>query len=284
MHNVDKLNRIILIKAGGTMIALETLSVGYESKRVIKDLNTTIKENKITCIIGPNGCGKSTLLKAMTRVLKPDLGQVVLNGKDIHHIPSKELAKKMAFLPQSHDKVTGLSVYDLVSYGRYPYQKGFGRLTREDYEKIDWALEATGIASYKDMPLDALSGGQKQRAWIAMALVQDTKFILLDEPTTYLDIAHQLDTLELLKKLNKENNRTIVMVLHDINQAAYYADEIIAIKDGVITHQGDPYKVINKKSIETVFNVSVDIMYEPKTQKPVIYNYKNLETENNEKI
>ncbi len=259
------------------MLALENLSIGYDDKRVIESLNTAIQKDKITVIIGPNGCGKSTLLKAITRVIKPNDGQVILDGKDVHKMPTKTVAKKMAFLPQSHDKVTGLTVYELVSYGRYPYQKGLGKLSKIDYERIDWALAATGITSIKHEMMDALSGGQKQRAWIAMALVQDTEMIFLDEPTTYLDISHQLEVLHLLKTLNEVNQRTIVMVLHDINQAAMYADHVIAIKEGVIRYNASAYDVIKKDVIRDVFEVDVDIMYDPNTNRPIVYNYKKVE-------
>ncbi|MFW5838472.1 MAG: ABC transporter ATP-binding protein [Bacillota bacterium] len=259
------------------MLALENLTIGYDDKRVIESLNTTIQKDKITVIIGPNGCGKSTLLKAVTRVIKPNNGQVILDGKDVHKMPTKVIARQMSFLPQSHDKVTGLTVYELVSYGRYPYQKGLGKLSKTDYEKIDWALAATGITSIKHNMMDALSGGQKQRAWIAMALVQDTEMIFLDEPTTYLDISHQLEILHLLKTLNEKNNRTIVMVLHDINQAARYADYVIAIKDGVIRYNANAYDVIKKDVIRDVFEVDVDIMHDPETNRPIVYNYKKVE-------
>ncbi|MFW6319449.1 MAG: ABC transporter ATP-binding protein [Bacillota bacterium] len=259
------------------MLALENLSIGYDDKRVIESLNTAIQKDKITVIIGPNGCGKSTLLKAITRVIKPNDGQVILDGKDVHKMPTKTVAKKMAFLPQSHDKVTGLTVYELVSYGRYPYQKGLGKLSKIDYERIDWALAATGITSIKHEMMDALSGGQQQRAWIAMALVQDTEMIFLDEPTTYLDISHQLEVLHLLKTLNEVNQRTIVMVLHDINQAAMYADHVIAIKEGVIRYNASAYDVIKKDVIRDVFEVDVDIMHDPNTNRPIVYNYKKVE-------
>ncbi|MFW6298683.1 MAG: ABC transporter ATP-binding protein [Bacillota bacterium] len=257
------------------MLSLYNLDIGYDIKKpIIEDLSTTIETGKITVIIGPNGCGKSTLLKAVTRVLKPHKGDIILDGKNLATMPTKAIAKEMAFLPQSHDKASGLSVYELVSYGRYPYQKGLGRLTHEDRHQIEWALNATGIESIKDRLMDTLSGGQKQRAWIAMALVQDTDIIFLDEPTTYLDISHQLEILHLLKQLNEENRQTIVMVLHDINQAATYADSIIALKDGVIEYSGSAEEVITKDIIREVFQVEVDIFKDPKVNRPIIYNYR----------
>ncbi|MFP4078240.1 MAG: ABC transporter ATP-binding protein [Candidatus Izemoplasmataceae bacterium] len=257
------------------MLSLHNLDIGYDVKKpVIENLSTTIETGKITVIIGPNGCGKSTLLKAVTRVMKPSKGDVILDGKNLATMPTRTIAKEMAFLPQSHDKATGLTVYELVSYGRYPYQKGLGRLTHEDRRQIEWALNATGIESIRDRLMDTLSGGQKQRAWIAMALVQDTDIIFLDEPTTYLDIAHQLEILHLLKTLNQKNHQTIVMVLHDINQAATYADSIIALKDGVIEYSGSVHEVITKDIIREVFQVEVDIFKDAKANRPIIYNYR----------
>src|SRR5690606_11274218 len=178
------------------------------------------------------GCGKSTLLKAITRIISHQSGTIVLDGKNISKENTKTLAKKMAILPQSPESAAGLTVGELVSYGRFPYQNGFGRLTKHDYEVIDWALEVTGTSEFKFRPVDALSGGQRQRVWIAMALAQETDIIFLDEPTTYLDMAHQLEVLELLQKLNRKEGRPIVIGLHDRTHAARFADYIIAVKQG----------------------------------------------------
>jgi iron complex transport system ATP-binding protein len=188
------------------MVRLHTrnLSICYDDLLIVKDLSVEIPDKKITTIIGSNGCGKSTLLKAITRIISRQSGTVVLDGKDIATENTKLLAKKMAILPQTPESTSGLTVGELVSYGRFPYQKGFGRLTKKDYEVIDWALEVTGTTDFKFRSIDALSGGQRQRVWIAMALAQETDIIFLDEPTTYLDMAHQLEVLELLQTLNVE--------------------------------------------------------------------------------
>ncbi|ERJ11348.1 Ferrichrome ABC transporter ATP-binding protein fhuC [Haloplasma contractile SSD-17B] len=252
------------------------LNVGYGEQLILKDLSVTIPDHKITTIIGPNGCGKSTLLKTMTRIIPKQSGNVILDGGDISKGNTKELARKMAILPQTPDSMTGLTVGELVSYGRFPYQKGFGRLTKKDYEVIDWALEVTGISEFKYRTVDALSGGQRQRVWIAMALAQDTEIIFLDEPTTYLDMAHQLEILELLKKLNEEEGRTIIMVLHDLNQAARFADYIIALKDGEIVKAGTSLQVITQDVLKKVFQINAVIANDPITHKPMCLTYNLL--------
>lgn len=255
---------------------VDNVCVSYGDKNVISDLCAEIKESQITVIIGPNGCGKSTLLKTMTRVLSPNQGAVYLDGKELSSLPTKEVAKKLAFLPQSQGIVSGLTVFELVSYGRYPYQKGLGKLTKHDLEMIEWSMDVTSTLAIKDRRVDALSGGQRQRVWIAMALAQETDMIFLDEPTTYLDVAHQLDLLHLLKRLNKEAKKTIVMVLHDINQAAYFSDYIIAMKDGKIIKTGNEHEVVNKTTMREVFSVDVDIMMDKETNKPITFNYKRI--------
>jgi iron complex transport system ATP-binding protein len=241
------------------MVRLSTdeLSIGYGEALIVKNLSIEIPDKKITTIIGPNGCGKSTLLKAITRIISHQSGNILLDGNDISKVNTKLLAKQMAILPQTPESASGLTVGELVSYGRFPYQKGFGRLTKKDYEVIDWALEVTGTIDFKFRPVDALSGGQRQRVWIAMALAQETEIIFLDEPTTYLDMAHQLEVLELLQKLNYEQERTIVMVLHDLNQAARFADHIIALKDGEIVKAGNCDEVISHKVLKKVFNIAL---------------------------
>ncbi|NLG82361.1 MAG: ABC transporter ATP-binding protein [Bacilli bacterium] len=249
------------------------LDIAYDEKVIVKNLSVTIPDKKITTIIGPNGCGKSTLLKAMTRLIPYKEGQVILDGKEIHKENTKELAKKLAILPQSPDHPSGLTVYELVSYGRFPYQAGFGRLTKQDKEIIDWALDATGLLELKYRPVDSLSGGQRQRAWIALALAQDTDIIFLDEPTTYLDIAHQLEVLELLERLNREEDRTIVMVLHDLNHAARFAHFIIAMKDGRIVKTGTSEEVIDRNVLREIFQIEAIVGKDPLTKKPLCYTY-----------
>jgi len=257
------------------------LTVGYGDRLIVKKLDAAIQDQKITTIIGPNGCGKSTLIKALTRILPHRSGSIVLDGKSIAKESTKELAKKIAILPQTPESASGLTVGELVSYGRFPYQQGFGRLTREDYDKINWALEVTGTKAFKYTPVDALSGGQRQRVWIAMALAQDTEMIFLDEPTTYLDMAHQLEVLELLQKLNKEQQRTVVMVLHDINHAARFADVIIAMKNGEIVKAGSCEEVIRRDVLEAVFRIDAEIGRDPRTNKPICISYNLLKGEDN---
>jgi iron complex transport system ATP-binding protein len=258
----------------------ESLSIAYDERLIVKNLSVEIPDKKITTIIGPNGCGKSTLLKAITRIISHQTGAVILDGENISKENTKRLAKKMAILPQTPESASGLTVGELVSYGRFPYQKGFGRLTKMDYEVIDWALEVTGTIDFKFRPVDALSGGQRQRVWIAMALAQETEIIFLDEPTTYLDMAHQLEVLELLQKLNKEQERTIVMVLHDLNQAARFADYIIALKDGEIVKAGNCVEVINHDVLKKVFHIDAEIGRDPRTNKPMCITYNLLKGAN----
>lgn len=263
------------------MVRLYTdeLNIGYGERLIVKNLSVDIPDKKITTIIGSNGCGKSTLLKAITRIISHHSGAVVLDGENITKESTKILAKKMAILPQTPESASGLTVGELVSYGRFPYQKGFGRLTKKDYEVIDWALEVTGTQDFKYRPVDSLSGGQRQRVWIAMALAQETEIIFLDEPTTYLDMAHQLEVLELLQKLNIEQERTIVMVLHDLNQAARFADYIIALKDGEIVKAGNCEEVMNRNVLKKVFHIDAEIGRDPRTNKPMCITYNLLRGE-----
>ena len=263
-----------------TRLSSEQLHVGYGDRSIIKNLNLTIPDKKITTIIGANGCGKSTLLKALTRIIPYQSGSVLLDEKEISREKTKTVAKKMAILPQTPESSNGLTVGELVSYGRFPYQNGLGRLTKRDYEVIDWALEVTGTAEYKYRPMDALSGGQRQRVWIAMVLAQETNIIFLDEPTTYLDMAHQLEVLELLQRLNREQHRTIVMVLHDLNQAARFADYIITLKDGEIVKAGTCEEVIVPEVLREVFRIDAVIGRDPRTGKPMCISYNLLKGDN----
>ncbi|HEY4552545.1 MAG TPA: ABC transporter ATP-binding protein [Bacillaceae bacterium] len=263
------------------MVRLYTdrISVQYDERWIVKNLSITIPDKKITTIIGSNGCGKSTLLKAITRIIPHQSGSVILDGENIAKENTRILAKKMAILPQTPESASGLTAGELVSYGRFPYQSGFGRLTKKDYEVIDWALEVTGTLDFKYRPVDSLSGGQRQRVWIAMALSQESDIIFLDEPTTYLDMAHQLEVLELLQKLNAEQGRTIVMVLHDINQAARFADYIIALKDGSIVKSGSAEEVISRDVLRDVFQIDAEIGRDPRTNKPMCITYNLLKGE-----
>lgn len=269
------------------MVRLYTkgLHISYGERLIVKNLNAEIPDRKITTIIGANGSGKSTLLKAITRIVPQQSGTVVLDGKDILKENTKILAQKMAILPQTPESASGLTVGELVSYGRFPYQKGLGRLTKKDIEVIDWALEVTGTSDFKYRSVDSLSGGQRQRGWIAMALAQETEIIFLDEPTTYLDMAHQLEVLELLQKLNIEQERTIVMVLHDLNQAARFADYMIALKDGQIVKAGDCEEVMTHDVLRKVFQIDAHIGRDPRTNKPMCITYNLLKGDNqNEKM
>ncbi|MCL6570839.1 MAG: ABC transporter ATP-binding protein [Bacillus sp. (in: Bacteria)] len=258
----------------------DNLYISYGERSIVKNLSVKIPDKKITAIIGSNGCGKSTLLKALTRIIPQQSGTVVLDGKNIDKENTKLLAKKMAILPQTPESASGLTVGELVSYGRFPYQKGFGRLTKTDCQVIDWALEVTGTTDFKFLPVDALSGGQRQKVWIAMALAQETEIIFLDEPTTYLDMAHQLEVLELLQKLNFEQGRTIIMVLHDLNHAARFADYIIALKEGQIVMAGDCEEVMTQGVLQQVFHIDAQIGRDPRTNKPMCITYNLLKGDN----
>lgn len=254
-------------------LLVEDLLVGYNEKVIINSLNVEIPEGKITTIIGPNGCGKSTLLKTISRILKPKMGIVYLDGKSIHQQSPKELARQMALMPQSPTSPQGLTVYELVSYGRFPHQKGLGRLKEEDKKVIEWALEVTGVKAFADLEVESLSGGQRQKVWIAMTLAQDTNVILLDEPTTYLDMAHQLDVLKLLRRLNEQENRTVVMVLHDINHAARFSDNLITMNAGNIVKTGSPLEVMTHETLKNVYDIEASIIIEPKSGCPICLTY-----------
>ncbi len=259
-------------------LEVESIRVGYDDKTIVHDLSLQIPDGKITTIIGSNGCGKSTLLKAITRILKHESGQVILDGQNISKMKTKELAKELAILPQSPESAHGLTVEELVSYGRFPYQKGFGNLSQKDKEVIDWALQVTKTEDFRLQSVDALSGGQRQRVWIAMSLAQETDIIFLDEPTTYLDMAHQLEVLELLYKLNEEQGRTIVMVLHDLNQAARFSDYIVALSQGKLVKFGTAEEVMVPEVLKKVFNIDAVIGKDPRTNKPMCITYDLLQT------
>ena len=254
-------------------LVVEEISVSYENSQIVKDLTIQIPDGKISTIIGSNGCGKSTLLKAITRIIPYQRGQIVLDGQGIQQMKTKELAKQLAILPQTQESASGLLVEELVSYGRFPYQNSFGQLSKRDREVIDWALDVTNTFAYRNLPVDSLSGGQRQRVWIAMALAQDTEMIFLDEPTTYLDMAHQLEVLELLKRLNEQEKRTIVMVLHDLNQAARFSDHIIAMSAGGLIASGKPEEILTPEVLKKVFQIDAVIGNDPRTNKPICITY-----------
>ncbi|MDR2028051.1 MAG: ABC transporter ATP-binding protein [Treponema sp.] len=254
-------------------ITTENLAVAYEENLVIRRLDMRIPRGRITAIIGPNGCGKSTALKALGRILKPKRGLVYLDGRDIHRLSTREVAQKMAILPQSPQAPAGLTVGELVSYGRFPHQRGFGGLKPEEKKIVAWALEVTKLREYETVAVDNLSGGQRQRVWIAMALAQETDLILLDEPTTYLDLSYQLEILELLHRLNREQGRTILMVLHDLNLATRFADYMIALRDGAIIRHGPPEEVMTAEVLRETFHIDAELVREPRTRRPVCLSY-----------
>ncbi len=244
-------------------LKIKNLSVNYGEKKVVKDVSFKINSGQIATIIGPNGSGKSTLLKAISRCLKPAGGKIYLNEINIKDINTKVIAQKLAILPQVKNVSSDISIEELVSYGRYPHLKFGKRLRKEDMEIIDWALEKTGLSPLRKRFVATLSGGERQRAWIAMSLAQKPKILLLDEPTTFLDISYQVEVLELVKELNKTLGLTVVMVLHDLNQAARYSDTILVIKDGRLCESGTPDKIIEKSLLKDVFKIDADI-YEDK--------------------
>jgi iron complex transport system ATP-binding protein len=255
--------------AAQSRLAGEKLTLGYAAVRVLESVDVSIPDGKITALIGANGSGKSTLLKALGRIIAPEAGTVYLDGKEISAMPGRAIARTLALLPQSPVSPDGLTVRQLCRFGRHPHKGMLSRTSAEDEEIVDHALAATGLADLASRPLDRLSGGQRQRAWIAMALAQETPILLLDEPTTYLDIAHQLEVLELLRDLNRNGGRTVVMVVHDLNHAAQYADHIIAVADGGIHAAGSPGALLTPELIKTVFGVDAAVVPHPVDGTPL---------------
>ncbi|MDR9403994.1 MAG: ABC transporter ATP-binding protein [Halothece sp. Uz-M2-17] len=254
------------------------LSLSYDKTPIIHDLNFGIPAEKITILVGPNGCGKSTLLRGLARLLKPQQGVVYLDGADIFQRSTKAVAKRLGILPQSAIAPEGLTVRDLVAQGRYPHQSWFQQWSQEDEKMVTWALELSAMTELAERPLDHLSGGQRQRAWIAMALAQNTEILLLDEPTTFLDLAHQLEILDLLAELNATQGRTIVMVLHDLNQAARYADHLVVVQAGQIYNQGTPEQVFTETMVSKVFGVASRIVSDPVVGTPLCIPLSNPKT------
>lgn len=248
----------------------ENVSVGYSKHEVISGLEVSVSRGHITTLIGPNGSGKSTLLKALARIQPLARGSVYLDGTDIHHMPTKVVARKLGLLPQSPLAPEGITVADLVRRGRHPHGRSLGRGTVGDTEAVAEALELTGTASFAMRTVDSLSGGQRQRAWIAMVLAQSTPILLLDEPTTFLDIAHQIEVLELLSRLRHEHGKTVLLVLHDLEQAAAYSDQIIALKAGKIAAVGPPKKVVTEAFVADVFGLASRVIQDPDTGSPLI--------------
>lgn len=245
------------------------VSFSYGRQPVLRALDCEIPEGLITAIVGANASGKSTLLRAMARLIVPSSGVVLLDGTPVKELPTREVARRIGFLPQSPIAPEGLTVGDLVGRGRYPHAKLGRPPSAHDKEQVDWALGATGTAELRDRPLDQLSGGQRQRVWIAMTLAQETPILLLDEPTTYLDLAHQLEVLDLLTRLNREQGRTIVLVLHDLNQACRYADHLVAVLAGQVHAAGPPAEVVDAELVEAVLGLRAQIISDPVTGTPL---------------
>lgn len=251
------------------MINVNALTLSYQDNLILKEITTDIPHGKISILIGANGCGKSTLLKSMANLLSPLEGNVLLNQQNIHKMPRKKLGQQLAVLSQSLNTTEDISVEQLVRYGRYPYHNLISRWNKDDEYFVQQALSLTQMTDLADQSLLSLSGGQKQRAWIAMTLAQNTPYIFLDEPTTYLDLTYQIEILSLLKSLNQQSGKTILMVLHDINLAARFADHIIAIKEGKIWTAGAPNQIITESMIYDVFGLKSQIIQDPFHQTPL---------------
>ncbi len=251
-------------------INAKNLEIGYGDYVAVQDMNIQIKKKEITTIIGPNGSGKSTVLKALTRLLKYRKGMVMLDGRDMLQYDGKELAQHVGVLPQRHSAPPDFKVKDLVGYGRMPYQKWYSRNNEEDEKVIDWALRVTGTWDLRNKSIQECSGGESQRVWIATVLSQQPEILFLDEPTTYLDISHQLETMRLVRKLNRESGIGVVMVLHDLAQALEVSDRIVVIKNGRKYSEGTPKEVITSKMMKDVYNVDCEILHIPGRRAPLI--------------
>src|SRR4051794_10039449 len=251
-------------------LAAEGLAVGYDQREIIHDLSVRIPTGKITVIVGANACGKSTLLKTLARLLKPSRGTVLLDGKSIQQIPTREVATKLGLLPQSPTAPEGITVADLVGRGRYPRTRWIRQWSKADDEAVAEAMTSTDVLSIADRPIDELSGGQRQRVWIAMALAQETDILLLDEPTTFLDLTHQIEVLELLVDLNHLHGRTIMMVVHDLNHAARYADHLIAMRDGTVHAEGPPADVVTAELVKDIFGMASQVVPDPVSLTPMV--------------
>jgi iron complex transport system ATP-binding protein len=255
---------------GGHRLRAEALALGYDSDEVVREVDLEIPHGQITAVIGANACGKSTLLRGLARLLKPRRGAVYLDGKRIHRMKTLEVAAELGLLPQAPVAPDGITVGDLVGRGRYPHQGWFGQWTDEDEAAVAAALEATGTADLVARRVQDLSGGQRQRVWVAMALAQETELLLLDEPTSFLDINHQIELLDLLTDLNRTSGKTIVIVLHDLNLACRYADHIVAMKDGRILAEGRACEIITAETVAEVFGVGCEVIPDPVSQTPLV--------------
>ncbi|MEM9654249.1 MAG: ABC transporter ATP-binding protein [Actinomycetota bacterium] len=259
-----------LPKGARDRLQADGVRLGYDGRVVVEDLSFSVPDGEITAIIGPNACGKSTLLRALARLLRPSNGGVLLDGEDIHRLPTKEVARRLGLLPQSPISPEGILVVDLVSRGRTPHQRLFQQWSDSDEAAVRAALEATQTLDLADRPVDQLSGGQRQRVWIAMAIAQQTELLLLDEPTTFLDISHQIDVLDLVDQLNSDQGRTIVVVLHDLNLACRYAHHLVAMREGEIVASGKPSEVVTEDLVKEVFEMDCVITPDPVSGTPMV--------------
>lgn len=255
---------------GATRLHADGLTLAYDQRTVATDLGVAIPDRSLTVVVGPNACGKSTLLRALARMLKPRQGAVYLDGQAITSYPSKEVARRLGLLPQSSIAPDGISVADLVARGRYPHQRLLRQWSREDEEAVVEAMAATRVTDLADRIVDELSGGQRQRVWLAMVLAQRTGILLLDEPTTFLDIAHQVEVLDLCAELHRERGHTLVVVLHDLNQACRYATNLLVMRDGAIVAGGAPSEIITAELVEHVFGLRCRVISDPETGTPLI--------------
>jgi iron complex transport system ATP-binding protein len=262
--------------SGQVRLAAESLRLAYDDRVVVDGLDLELTDGSFTAIVGPNGCGKSTLLRALGRLLRPAAGQVLLDGRAIARTPTREVARVLGLLPQAPVAPEGLTVAELVGRGRHPHQSWLRQWSRDDEAVVAEALAWTGLSELADRPVDALSGGQRQRAWISMALAQGTDLLLLDEPTTYLDLSHQIDVLELVGRLHAERGRTVVVVLHDLNLAARYAERLVAMKDGALVASGPPGEVLTEELLADVFDLEARVLPDPVTGTPMVVPVRRL--------
>lgn len=259
-----------------TAFRIEDLTAGYEKVTIFQNLSVNIPYGEVTTIIGPNGCGKSTLLKTIGRILKKENGNIYLQEQDMQKLSTKEIAKRLAILSQSPSAPFQLKVEELISYGRYPHRKNVNRLSKKDIEVMEWAMDVTNTFEFRNRELAELSGGQRQRVWLAMALAQGTDILLLDEPTTYLDMAHQLEVLKIVQKLNEEHGCTVVMVLHDINHAARFSHNLIAMKQGKIIGSGTPSTIMTQEVLKNVFQIDAKIIQDEEMNIPICISYDGI--------